>query len=304
MIPKVIRFFRFLKNYQKNKKKTFPDVVNYDITSKCNLKCEHCYWWKTRATKELTDKEWEKVFKEHVEKGAVMGYLTGGEPTLRINVIRTAYNIFNSIGIVSNGTRKIPEEIQCRIFVSIDGPKEIHNKIRGVDVFDKVIENIKNDKRVVLTPTLSATNYKYIDDMVDIARKSGVEGITFSTYTCHGTEDDLYLKGEQLEWTVNKLLEVWKKNKDIVFLTPFIIKSFLKKEYTDYCYFRGKKFIAFDSSMNRKLPCTLGKGVNCNTCGCIVPVVAYALRKGDVRTWFLFDKLYPEKYDIKKQVEV
>ncbi len=228
-----------------------------------------------------------------------MGYLTGGEPALRMNVIKLADKIFPSIGIVSNGIIKIPKNIQCRIYVSIDGPAEIHNKIRGAKVFDKVMKNIKNDKRVILTPTLSTTNYKYIEELVKMTRKSGVEAITFSTYTSHQKSNDpLLLEGEKLEWTVNKLLEVWKKNKDIVYLTPYIIKLFKTKEHIKDCFFRNQGFIAFDSQMNKKFPCTLGKGVNCQTCGCIVPIMSYALKKADVRAWFLFDKFYPEKYAV------
>lgn len=295
-MSKLTRFLKFVSGGLL-KKRNFPSVVNYDITSNCNLKCEHCYWWKTRTQKELSDEEWEHIFKVHVKKGAVMAYLTGGEPTLRMSVIRKAYEIFPSIGLVSNGTIKVPEDIQCRIYVSIDGPAKLHNKIRGADVFDKVLKNIKGDKRVILTPTLSATNFKYIDELVNIARESQVEAITFSTYTSHQQSNDpLLLEGEKLDWTCGKFLEVWKKNKDIVYLTPFIIKLFKTKPYSKKCYFRGSNFISFDSQMTQKIPCTLGKGVNCATCGCIVPVMSYALAKGDIKAWFLFDRLYPERY--------
>lgn len=294
-MSKISRFIRFVKGAKEQK--NFPRAVNYDITSRCNLKCEHCYWRKNPQKKELSDKDWERVFKEHVKKGATTAYLTGGEPTLRLNVVKLANKIFKGICIVSNGVIKIPEDIQCRIFISIDGPKEIHNKIRGAKVFGKVMKNIKNDKRVVLTPTLSTTNCKYIDDLVNIARTANVEGITFSTYTSHQKSGDpLLLEGDKLEWVFNKLMEVWKKNKDIVLLTPKIINLFKTKEHYKKCYFRGKNFISFDSSLNIKKPCVIGKGVNCKTCGCIVPIMSYALVKANIRAWFLFDRILPERY--------
>lgn len=295
-MSKFLRFITRIANLKK--KRDFPSVVNYEITSRCNLKCEHCYWHKTlKSTKELSDAEWKKVFLEHRKKGATHAHLTGGEPGLRPNVIRLARDIFKGIGIVSNGTIKIPNDIQTRIFVSIDGPATIHNKIRGVKIFDKVMKNIKDDKRIILTPTLTTTNYKYIDTLVEIARESGVEGITFSTYTSHSKgKDSLLLQGKQLDEAMNSLLRVWKKNKDIVYLTPKIIKILKTKAHYKTCFFLGNDFVSYDATINIKKPCVIGEGVNCSTCGCIVPIVAHALKLADVRAWFMFDRLFPEKY--------
>ncbi|EKD49390.1 MAG: moaA/nifB/ppqE/nirJ protein family for cofactor bionsynthesis, partial [uncultured bacterium] len=224
-------------------------------------------------------------------------YLTGGEPTLRPKLIEAADRIFPRMSLVSNGVEEVSRKIRRRIWISVDGPKEVHNKIRGAEVFDRIMANIKNDRRVVLAPTLSATNYHYIDDIVKIARASGVDGVTFSVYTSHRGSGDLYLlEGEKLDWTIKKLLSAWKKNKDIVFLTPSIIKSLYKKSYYRKCYFLRKNIVAFDANLNVKKPCTLGAGVKCRTCGCIVPVFSAALRRGDVRTWLLLDRFFPEKY--------
>jgi MoaA/NifB/PqqE/SkfB family radical SAM enzyme len=160
-----------------------------------------------------------------------------------------------------------------------------------------IMKNIANDKRVILTPTLSTTNYRYIDDFVEIAKECGVEGITFSTYISHsGTGDPLILQKEHIDFIVARLYEAWKNNKQLVFLTPFVIKLFKTKKHIEHCYFRGKSFASFDASLHTKHPCVLGEGINCSTCGCIVPMVAYALRHGDVRSWFLFDRLFPERY--------
>ena len=161
-MSKIVGVLPFIKRIKEEEH--FPHYVNYDITSQCNLNCEHCYWRKTfNSREELPDEEWARIFLEHRKRGVTGAYLTGGEPALRLNVIRIANCIFNGMGIISNGTVKIPEYIQRRIFISLDGPKEIHNKIRGGNIFDKILDNIRGDKRIILTPTLSTTNYKYID---------------------------------------------------------------------------------------------------------------------------------------------
>ena len=295
---KIVRFIKFIKELS-SRKTDYPRVINFDITSKCNLNCEHCYWKKTYdSTKELTDSDWEEIFLKHKELGAGSVFLTGGEPTLRLGVIESAKRIFNSITVVSNGIIKIPETIQSRIFISIDGPEDMHNKIRGAKVFSRIMENIKNDKRVILTPTLSTTNYKYIDELVSIAKDAKVEGITFSTYTSHDKEGDPYLlRGEQLDWTINKLKEVLRKNKSIVFLTPRIINLFKTKKHVKHCYMKDRKnIISYDANMNKKEPCVLGKGVDCSTCGCIVPLVHCAITRMDLKALFLLDRIYPARY--------
>jgi MoaA/NifB/PqqE/SkfB family radical SAM enzyme len=293
--------FHFIMRHRE--KKAMPMAANYEITSHCNLKCQHCYLSNScLLLKELDEQEWEKAFLRHKENGVNGAHLTGGEPFLRPEIVRLAHNIFNNLSIVTNGTIAIPDDIQRRIFVSIDGPEEIHDQIRGANVYAKIMQHIYNDKRVILTPTLSTLNYTCIDDLIEITKESKVEGITFSTYASHCAVDDpLILKEEHLDFIVAKLLEVWKKNKDIVFLTPCIIKLFKTKKHIDNCYFRGKAFISFDAGLHIKQPCVMGEKIDCSTCGCIVPMVSYALRHGDIRSWFLFDRLFPERYSSPHQ---
>ena len=295
-ISKVRRFFKFLRDFKKES--GFPRVASYEITSRCNLNCQHCYWRKSSNSEdELTDEQWKEVFTEHRSRGVSFAFLTGGEPALRLNVIDMADRIFKGLSIASNGTIKIPEHINRRIFISIDGPREVHNRIRGGDIFDEVISNIKGDKRVLISPTLSTINYTYIDELIEITRQAEVEGINFSLYTSHRKENDpLLLTGEHLEQTISKLRDIWKKNKDIVFLTPYIINLLKEKKHHNECFFKGKNFIAFDARIKEKKPCVLGEGVNCKTCGCIVPIFSYALKKADVRSWFLVHRMFPEKF--------
>ena len=293
---KIIRFFKFLRDYKKET--VLPRVANYEITSKCNLKCAHCYWWKAdNSKKELTSEEWTEVFLDHKSKGVSMAFLTGGEPTLRPDVIDSADSIFTAMSIASNGVKKINSRINRRIFISIDGPRDVHNRIRGADIFDKVIENIRNDKRVLVSPTLSMLNYKYVDELVQIARDSNVEGITFAFYTSHTDKNDpLLLKGDELENTIALLHEAWRKNRDIVFMTPYIIELIRKKEHQHDCFFKNKNFISFNAAMEVKKPCVLGAGVNCGTCGCNVPMISYAMKKADFRSWFMLNRMFPQKY--------
>jgi len=50
---------------------------------------------------ELSNEEWIKVFKYHKNLGTKTAVLTGGEPTLRLDVIKEAIKIFPSVQVVS-----------------------------------------------------------------------------------------------------------------------------------------------------------------------------------------------------------
>lgn len=295
-MSKIGRFIEFIQDFRREN--GFPRVANYEITARCNLNCSHCYWRKTCSSDEqLSDQQWKEVFLSHRTRGVSFAFLTGGEPSLRQSVIDMAFSIFPGLAIASNGVIKIPERIDRRLFISLDGPREVHNSIRGGDVFDQVLDNVHGDRRVILSPTLSTTNFRHIDELVDIARRSGVEGITFSLYTSHGNGDDpLLLRDGELDWTARKLVQSWRRNRDIVFLTPRIIQVLKEKNHFDKCFFKGRNIASFDAGMQRKKPCVLGEGVNCRTCGCIVPVVSYALRTASVRSWFMLNRMFPVKY--------
>lgn len=270
-----------------------PQFANYDLTWKCNLNCEHCYWKKySFGKKELTDGQWERIFKKHKKEGMKYAMLTGGEPSLRQNVISIANRIFDGVFIVSNGTTKIPEKINRRIFVSLDGNRKTHNKIRGADVFDRIIQNIKNDKRVVIASTLSKTNYMQIEEIVEIAKDANVFGIIFSLYTADKSDDTLLLKGDDLDYVISTLKKVKKENPDFVLLSSMMIDTFKTKKHIKDCFLRSKFTVSYYPDMSVKVPCVLGEKVDCSTCGCVVPIWMHCIRKLDVESAKTVGKMF------------
>lgn len=58
------------------------EIVSYEITEKCNFKCEHCVFGDKRKERELSTKERIKIIKNISEAGCVYLKITGGEPLL------------------------------------------------------------------------------------------------------------------------------------------------------------------------------------------------------------------------------
>lgn len=283
----------------KSRIKNIPFAVNYDLTWQCNLRCEHCYFYSSafelelgpiERRKELTDEEWINIFNYHRKLGIHSAALTGGEPTLKMNLLHEAVRIFPSVQIASNGIIKMPwfkAKKQPVYWVSLDGGEEIHNKMRGAKIFHKVIENIRNDKRVLISTTITSMNYKDIDTVVKVAYDAGVSGIFFLYYTGYSS-DPLLLKGEILQNATKKVLKVMNDYGDFFLISKKMLELYITKEFVPHCVFKSDEILSFYPNGQRKF-CVMGNSpLLCENCGCIVPVGSYALAKFDSGT---IDKL-------------
>jgi MoaA/NifB/PqqE/SkfB family radical SAM enzyme len=283
----------------KSKLAHIPIAVNYDLTWNCNLRCKHCYFYSSVSElelgpiedrKELTDEEWIQLFKYHKKIGIKSAALTGGEPTLRMNLLHEVVKIFPSVQIASNGLIKMPmfNTIKQPIYwVSLDGGEKTHNAIRGAKIFQKVINNIQDDKRVLISTTVTALNYNEIEEVVKVAYEAGVSGLFFLWYTGY-PDDPLLLSGEIVKKATKNVLKVMRDYGDFILISKKMLELYITKEFVPRCLFRSDEVISFYPNGVKKF-CVMGNSPRlCENCGCIVPVGSYALSKLDPET---IDKL-------------
>ncbi len=149
--------------------------VDLFVTSKCNLKCKHCFYMENlnKPNKELTLEEIQKVSK-NLDKIYYLT-MTGGEPTIRndiVEIVKTFYhnNDVKIMGFHSNGLnpkrlKQITEDIldSCpnmafSVLISLDGFKETHNNIRvSNQSYDNVIESVEALKEFMDRPNFDIT---------------------------------------------------------------------------------------------------------------------------------------------------
>ncbi len=290
-IKNVVSFISMAPKFLQSIIRKVPFYVNYDLTWQCNLKCKHCYFFSSTEEleskrKELSNEEWIKVFKYHKKLGTKIAVLTGGEPTLRKDLIEEAIKIFPSVQVVSNGVMKLPQfkgKKQAWYWVSIDGTKETHDKIRGAMVFDKVLENIR-EYHPVVTSAIMTLNYKEIEDIAKIAHDNGASGLVFQFYTGY-PDDPLLLKGNMLREAIKNVLKVTRKYGNFVCYSRKMLELYLTKEFVPHCIFKTGQIKSFYPDGTEKF-CVMGNSpLLCENCGCIVPITAYALfRKYDAGT--------------------
>jgi len=185
--------FTFLKNIYRSNTWELNSIAKliFCVTFKCNLKCKICSIWKKDHREELSVGEIEKMFKKLPNLSWLD--LTGGEIALRedlIDVIRTIITHSRNLKgfhMTSNGM--LPEKIikaaqevirlklKPVISISIDGPPEVHDLLRGhkgsyaqaIKTFT-ALKSLKNSDTHI-SCTISKFNLKYIDEFVAALKK-------------------------------------------------------------------------------------------------------------------------------------
>lgn len=145
-----------MKNEQRENK---IQMVHLQLTKRCNLNCWFCgqrkKWTSGIFSGELETEQWLDVADQltglnELKKPCVM--LWGGEAALSPAfepLVEKLYANHFSLGMVTNGTLlgKKAELIQrCfqKLYISVDGDRQLHDSIRGKGVFDQIQHNVKN----------------------------------------------------------------------------------------------------------------------------------------------------------------
>ncbi len=137
------------------------------INTKCQSKCITCDWWKKSEHNNLSVNDIEYLCNEFKKIGIDQIMLSGGEPLLHpqiyeiVKVIKQN-NIFimlNTNGIPINKTQEELFAMTDLLVVSMDATNpDTYMKIRGVNAFNHVIENVKEViKRNLCTVSLRCT---------------------------------------------------------------------------------------------------------------------------------------------------
>lgn len=161
-------------------------TTTYEVSATCNLKCEGCLFFSGEHAwqhSERTDPEaWRTFFRNEARRGVSYGFLAGAEPSLAIERLRAAWEYLPAGMAVTNGTRRIPDDIGFRLHVSLWGSEETSTLTRGADVTGKALRNYAGDPRAVFVYTINACN---LHEVLPMARACADHGVpmTFNYYS-------------------------------------------------------------------------------------------------------------------------
>ncbi|MEN8251937.1 MAG: radical SAM protein, partial [Bacteroidota bacterium] len=154
-------------------RKKLPYLFGLVITDKCNLNCFYCES-KNSGQYHFSFRHAKDTIYNAYQRGHRSIYFTGGEPMvweddghMLDELIKYAREVgFLEVFIFTNGTIPLSIE-QCHYIVTIDGPKNIHNKIRN-NSYTLVLKNVENaiTDNIYASITFSRANFQYLDEYV------------------------------------------------------------------------------------------------------------------------------------------
>jgi sulfatase maturation enzyme AslB (radical SAM superfamily) len=273
-----------------------------NITNKCTLRCKHCFVFRegnpNDPKAEMDTSTMVRKLSELQRRHGIQTMLwMGGEPLLRPDVLMEGAKVFSNNTITTNGTLDLIQLPRCTYVISVDGPPDYNDSIRGKGSFDKVMRTLSRvpqyfEPKVMCQCVVTKENEGLLEDLVTLLRPTRAEGMTFSFYV-PPREDQSGLSWGSLERRDEAVQEVSRLKKtypDFVWNNRRSLELMLSENsrpVTDNCpskrlvlplYLEGDEFTT---------PfCCYGNDVDCDLCGAWV--VFYLAAKAEEG---LFDHL-------------
>jgi radical SAM protein with 4Fe4S-binding SPASM domain len=180
-----------------------PYLIDWAITSKCNLSCRHC---RGMLDGELTTERALRLVDEISLLKPDWVIVEGGEPLLREDIFTIlermqlkqlpVHLITNSMLLTADILSNL-EKLSVKVMISIDGAKpETYQKIRGGAVFETAIKwaqhLAKKGMLEAINYAVLRSNYTEIPDIFRLAASLQIPKINFiGLKPCHNYQEEL-----------------------------------------------------------------------------------------------------------------
>ncbi|MBN2192084.1 MAG: radical SAM protein [Polyangiaceae bacterium] len=148
----------------------------YDMTRRCNIRCEGCYFYHgdKQNVEDCTDPEaWHTLMRAEKARGITFAVLAGAEPALVPELLRVCGEHIPLGAIATNGLRRIPEDVPYRIHISVWGNDATSERYRSAKrMLDRQCEQYADDDRAVFVYTFTRENCAESREVVEqLARR-------------------------------------------------------------------------------------------------------------------------------------
>jgi len=274
-----------------------PFMVSYSITTKCNLKCKHCYSESVEepSPDELSTEEAFEVIDQIAYMGVFLLILDGGEPLKREDFLEIARH-GNEKGLVtvvgSNGTfidrdtaKNMKDAGVRSVAISLDGATpEVHDSFRGEEgAFRKALEGAQACKTVGLPiqfgMVIRKPNLHQIPEMLKINDEFDTQAAEFFDLILSGRAKK-EIAGEALSNEEREGIMNWLAEKQADYRVP--IRVVACPMYTLLLQEKKIKPKCFDKDLLNRIP-YYGRG-----CAAGVPMGYLVIRaNGDIHPCML-----------------
>ncbi len=174
-----------------------PFIVSYSITTKCNLKCKHCYSESVDqvAPDELSTEDAFRLMDDLSKWGIGLLVIDGGEPLCRedvLDVVKYASSKGIRTTTGSNGTlidetmaKKMLDAGVKSVAISVDGvDAQTHDSFRGVSgAFEQTLKGVETCRSAGLpfqfNMVISKETLSHLEDMLHLAVDYGANAAEF-----------------------------------------------------------------------------------------------------------------------------
>ncbi len=162
--------------------------------SRCNARCVMCDIWRTTESVRFTMQDLERQLGDIGDLGVEWVVFTGGEPLLNSDLIPMAARLRAAgirVSVLSSGlllgrfARELAAHVD-EVIVSLDGPRGIHDRIRGViGAFDQLAAGVRALRReapgyrVSARCTIQRANHDVIVETARAAQSLDLDSISF-----------------------------------------------------------------------------------------------------------------------------
>jgi radical SAM protein with 4Fe4S-binding SPASM domain len=178
---------------------TAPPRMDLALTYRCNNNCYFCYTGGPRPMAELAAAEWKQVIDKLWDSGVPQIVFTGGEPTLRGDLVElVAHSKQFVTGLITNGrllaalAKDLNEAELDYAQVSIESYlPEIHDRMTGVkgawqETRSGITAALQNNLEVITNTTLTKDNAAHFAETVKFGRELGLHNMACNTLICSG----------------------------------------------------------------------------------------------------------------------
>jgi MoaA/NifB/PqqE/SkfB family radical SAM enzyme len=184
----------------------------YDMTRRCNIRCEGCYYFEgdKQHAAEIGDPEaWRALMQAEKARGITFVVLAGAEPSLVPDLLSVCYAQMSLGAIATNGLKRIPDEVGYKIHISVWGNDDTSLRIRRAkEMLRRQIDNYRSDPRAVFVYTFTPYN---IEEAHQVTRALAREGckITFNMFSAPvGYTGDLRHNPQSLQKTRQTMIDL------------------------------------------------------------------------------------------------
>ncbi len=264
----------------------FP-VAMVNVTNRCTLKCRTCF-----VFREGNPNDPAKRLADEMDKDTMLETLAllrdrqqirtmvwmGGEPLLRKDVLREGVKLFEENTVVTNGTIDLIDLGKIVYVVSLDGPEEINDSVRGKGCFKRVMRTLGRlpepfEPTIQIQCVVNKENENHVEELLQTVIDTRADGLVYSFYVpkSNDTSTLAWKSLEEREPAVRRVMDLKKRYPKFVWNSLDSLELMLAanaKEVTDNClskrfllplYLDGKEFdVPF---------CCVGNDVDCDLCG-------------------------------------